>query len=50
MRAKSREVHGLKILIIFNDNGIENGDKKNSFFTIAPLFKMEFRHLNQNFL
>jgi hypothetical protein len=50
MRAKSREGHGLKILIIFSDTGMENGDKKNSFFTIAPLFKMEFRHLNQNFL
>ena len=49
MRAKSREGHGLKILIIFSDTGIENGDKK-KFFTIAPLFKMEFHHLNQNFL
>jgi hypothetical protein len=28
MRAKSREGHGLKILIIFSDTGIENGDKK----------------------
>jgi hypothetical protein len=30
MRAKSREGHGLKILIIFSDTGIENGEK-NSF-------------------
>jgi hypothetical protein len=28
MRAKSREGHGLKILIIFSDTGIENVDKK----------------------
>lgn len=49
MRAQSREGHELKILIMFSDNGSENG-VKNSYFTIVPLFKMEFRHLNQNFL
>ena len=49
MRAQSREGHGLKILIMFSDIGSENG-VKNSYFTIVTLIKMEFRHLNQNFL